>query len=48
MRDAPGWGAYFYFYELLKDVMRRMINTKGEENRKKSIFVDLMAGGIAG
>ncbi|TNV77046.1 hypothetical protein FGO68_gene14896 [Halteria grandinella] len=55
MRDVPGWGIYFYSYEVFKHLMYRMDNithgktgTEKPSNQRRQVGLDLMAGGLAG
>ena len=50
LRDVPGWGMYFYSFELLKEKARlyhvRRPNTYNTQ--KSQLFTTVMAGGTAG
>lgn len=50
IRDIPGYGVYFYSYEVFKQLFYRI--DSGERGKKpeqsRQVVLDLMAGGMAG
>lgn len=50
MRDVPGWGSYFFTFELVKDIMFNATSQwegNDESGRRRFIILNI-AGGIAG
>jgi hypothetical protein len=51
LRDIPGWGIYFYSYEVFKVLMywsdSHLIKNPNDF-KKRQVFLDLVAGGFAG
>ena len=52
LRDIPGWGIYFYSYEIFKVLVykidRIFKQEKLEDFKRRQVFLDLIAGGFAG
>lgn len=47
MRDVPGWGVYFYSYEVFKKLFYR-IDKGSKPEQSRQVVLDLIAGGMAG
>ena len=47
MRDIPGWGVYFYSYEVFKKLFYR-IDKGVKPGQSRQLVLDLIAGGVAG
>ena len=50
LRDVPGWGIYFYSYEIFKVLTYRLDKRFHDEKdfAKRRFMLDLVAGGLAG
>ena len=52
LRDVPGWGIYFYSYEIFKKLTYKLDTTRSNYSLKdfksRQFMLDLFAGGLAG
>lgn len=51
LRDVPGWGIYFYSYEVLKQwaaIFNKRYSTSYRHPQSAEVFTKILAGGIAG
>lgn len=48
LRDVPGWCAYFYSYDYLKQKFENHLKTSPESNNKAIFLSQVLAGGFAG
>ena len=50
LRDVPGWGIYFYSYEIFKLLTYKLDHKFNDEKdyAKRRFMLDLVAGGLAG
>lgn len=51
IRDVPGWGLYFYFYELYKDLSKKYSDRylgPAKRPATRETIINVNAGGLAG